>query len=729
MASKNLKGITIEIGAKTTELNEALRKVDKQVYGLNGDLKALNQALKLDPKNTELLAQKQDVLQRNIKSTTDRLNTLKEAQRQMGDYASLTDEQKTKYNQLSAEISKSENALKDLNNELKSSNKVDLSKITAGLKKVGDVALQVAKRIAQVSMAVAGALAGVVTAGVKSYANLEKAQKGSERLFGQSFKKVQQNAKSAYKTLGLSATEYYDQVNQYAVGLKNALKGDTDAAADLSDSILKAQADIVSATGASQDSVQNAFSAVMRGNYTMLDNLRIGIKGSKEGMQEVIDKVNEWNKANGNATNYQMGNYADMENALVDYVKMVGVAGTAQKDMSSTISGSIQQLKAAWDNFLNGTGNADDLLDTFKNVAKNIGNVVKELAPKLIDGIVYLVNEAVKELPSILKKAVPKLLKAAFDLINQLVESITQNVQPLVEMVVTLLNDIVTFISQNLPILIKAAIQIVLELAKGIVNTLSNTEFISSIIRVILEIVEILLENIDKVIDAGIDIMMALIEGLISQGIPILIEKAPIIIIKLIAAVIKTIPKILTLGPKIIGAIVKGIIGALGKILDIGEKLLEKLGEMVKGIWESIKEVGGKILEGIIDGIKNAPGKIWDGLKGVGKKLVGKIKGVFGIHSPSKLAKDEIGYWIGAGINEGISEGLEETQKQVYSAMTQLGNGIDTSVNPTINPTANTNPLILQIENFYNNRETDIQKLSEELEFYRKRSATAKGGY
>ena len=69
MASRNIKGIIIEIGGNTTKLQDALKSVDKQVYSLNGDLKALNQALKLDPKNTELLAQKQDVLKRSIEAT------------------------------------------------------------------------------------------------------------------------------------------------------------------------------------------------------------------------------------------------------------------------------------------------------------------------------------------------------------------------------------------------------------------------------------------------------------------------------------------------------------------------------------------------------------------------------------------------------------------------------------------------------------------------------------
>ena len=93
MAS-NIKGITIKIGGETTELQKALKDVNKQVYSLNSDLKNLNQALKLDPKNTELLAQKQDVLKRAIEESTNKLNQLKLAQQQMGSYSKLTDEQK-----------------------------------------------------------------------------------------------------------------------------------------------------------------------------------------------------------------------------------------------------------------------------------------------------------------------------------------------------------------------------------------------------------------------------------------------------------------------------------------------------------------------------------------------------------------------------------------------------------------------------------------------------------
>ena len=122
-------------------------------------------------------------------------------------------------------------------------------------------------------------------------------------------------------------------------------------AAELADRIINAQADVVAATGVSQEAVANAFGGLMKNNFNMLDNLRLGITPTKEGFQEVIDKVNEWNEANGNLTNYQMGNLADMQSALVDYIEMQGLAGYAAKEAAGTITGSWGMLSGAWQNF------------------------------------------------------------------------------------------------------------------------------------------------------------------------------------------------------------------------------------------------------------------------------------------------------------------------------------------------------------------------------------------
>ena len=277
MASKNIKGITIKIGGDTTELSKALKDVNGIVAKSNSELKSLNQALKLDPKNTELLSQKQEVLRNNIKATTERLNTLKEAQRQMGSYNSLTDEQKESYRALSVEISKSESALKGMNKELKSTSTINLDGLKEGLKKVGEVALDVSKKMLQVTAAVGGALAGIVGAGVKSYAELEQNLGGVETLFGDSADKVVENAKNAWKTAGVSANEYMQGVTSFSASLLQSLGGDTAKAADVADMAFRDMSDNANKFGTDMSSIQNAYQGFAKQNYTMLDNLKLGL--------------------------------------------------------------------------------------------------------------------------------------------------------------------------------------------------------------------------------------------------------------------------------------------------------------------------------------------------------------------------------------------------------------------------------------------------------------------
>lgn len=126
----SIKGITIDIGGNTSKLEDALSSVNKVVYSTNGQLRELNKALKLDPTNTETLSTKQKVLAENIGATVTRLQKLKEAQKQMGEYNSLTDEQKEKYKNLSIEIAKSESNLKKMNDELDNTKNGNLSSVS-----------------------------------------------------------------------------------------------------------------------------------------------------------------------------------------------------------------------------------------------------------------------------------------------------------------------------------------------------------------------------------------------------------------------------------------------------------------------------------------------------------------------------------------------------------------------------------------------------------------------
>lgn len=672
MANKKLQGITIEIDGNTTKLNDAISKMNSAISNANSELKSLNNALKLDPKNTELLSQKQDVLKNNIAASTDKLNQLKEAQRQMGNYNNLTDEQKESYRALSVEIAKSESAIKNMNKELKNSNSIDLTKVKDGLKKVGDIAAEVTKKTAQVVTAVSTAIAGVVTAGVKSYADLEQNVGGVETLFKDNADKVIENANKAFETAGLSANEYMQTVTSFSASLLQSVGGDTAKAAEVADMALIDMADNANKFGTDMQSIQNAYQGFAKQNYTMLDNLKLGYGGTKTEMERLLKDAEQFS-----GVKYDISNLNDVYTAIHVVQEQLGVTGTTALEASTTISGSAASMKAAFDNFLNGSGSPEQLAKSVETFISNVSDVVIKLAPSILSGITTLIKDLMPKVAKLIIEMVPTLFEAAQELITSLLDLIQGNVQPIADTVVSLFMSLVNFILENLPKIIETGLQIIVALALGIAENID--ELIPSIISTVLTIVEVLLDNIDLLIEAALKLVLGIGTGII-KAIPEIVKKIPTLIAKLVEALIK----------------------GLGSITSVGV-------DLVKGLWQ---------------GISNSFTWIKDKIKGWVGNVLSFIKKLFGIHSPSTIMRDQVGENLGLG----VAEGIDATVSDVEKAMQGLSAKVQASVNPTINPTANTNPLIIQIENFNNTRETDIQALAEELEFYRKNSALAKGG-
>lgn len=670
--SKKLQGITIEIDGNTTKLNEAIKGLNTTINSANAELRALNNALKLDPKNVELLSQKQEVLKNNIAASKDKLEQLKTAQKQMGQYNSLTEQQKETYRALSIEISKSENAIKSMNKELKKVNSIDFEKIKKSLSKVGEVASNVIKTVGGVVTAVGTAIGSVVAAGVKSYADLEQNIGGVETLFKENSQKVIDNANKAYETAVFSANEYMQLVTSFSASLLQSLGGDTAKAADVADMALIDMADNANKFGTDMQSIQNAYQGFAKQNYTMLDNLKLGYGGTKSEMERLLADAQ---KISG--VKYDIANLSDVYNAIHVIQTELDVTGTTAKESATTISGSMASMKAAFDNFLNGSGSPEQLSNSITTFISNVSNVILKLAPSILSGLSTLFQNLVPQIGKLIMNMLPQLFTSAQELITSLLKLISENVQPLSDTIVSLFISLTNFIVENLPMIVDVALQIILALASGIAENIDD--LIPTIVDVVLKISEILLDNIDLIIEAAFKLLLGVAKG-----------------------IVKAIPKILEHIPTLISKILKAFGVDLSKFLDVGTNI-------VKGIWEGIS----KSFTWIKDKIKG-----WVG------NVTNFIKKLFGIHSPSKVMKEQIGENLGLG----IAEGIDDTVINVERAMKGLSKKVETSVNPIINPTANSNPLIIQIENFNNSRGTDIQALAQELEFYRKNSALAKGG-
>lgn len=248
----------------------------------------------------------------------------------------------------------------------------------------------------------AGVVADVGKAAYTSYARYEQLAGGAQLMFGDAYDFVAEKARNAYKSVQMSQNDYLQQVNGFATGLKTALGGNVQAAAELADKVITAEADVVAATGNTQEAVQNAFNGIMKSNFTMLDNLQLGITPTKEGFQQLIDKVNEWNAENGEATAYTIDNLADCQAALVDYIEMQGLAGYAANEAAGTIEGSTASMKAAWQNLATGMADSsadmegltkdfvDSVFTAGRNIISRVQQIVTGVGTATAEAISYL---------------------------------------------------------------------------------------------------------------------------------------------------------------------------------------------------------------------------------------------------------------------------------------------------------------------------------------------------
>lgn len=337
--------------------------------------------------------------------------------------------------------------------------------------------LATAAKVGGAAIVAAGAAAVAITKqAVENYGEYEQLVGGVETLFKSSADTVMQYAKNAYQTAGMSANEYMTTVTAFSASLLQSMGGDTDAAAEKANLAITDMSDNANKMGSSMESIQNAYQGFAKQNYTMLDNLKLGYGGTKEEMQRLIDNANALNAAQGNYTNYTIDSYADIVDAIHTVQTEMGITGTTQLEASTTIQGSIASMKAAYENFITGLGDenadmaglitnllgstvtvAENLLPVVERVLENIGVVVQEKGPEMIE---KFVGYAVEKLPQVIELG----MKMVLAIVSGLANNFPQIVRSVLDMMATIIK---TFVS-SLPDIVDVGKQIVKGLWEGI---------------------------------------------------------------------------------------------------------------------------------------------------------------------------------------------------------------------------------------------------------------------
>lgn len=231
-----------------------------------------------------------------------------------------------------------------------------------------------------------------IGAALSEGAALQQSLGGIDTLFKASAEKVKGFANEAYKTTGLSANAYMENVTGFSASLLQSLGGDTDKAADIANMAMIDMSDNANKMGTSMDSIQTAYQGFAKQNYTMLDNLKLGYGGTKQEMQRLLADAE---KLTG--VKYNINNLSDVYQAIHAIQENLDITGTTAKEAASTFTGSFQAMKASAQNVLGKLALGEDiqpaldaLLESTKtflvnNLAPMIGNILKQL-PKLLLG-------------------------------------------------------------------------------------------------------------------------------------------------------------------------------------------------------------------------------------------------------------------------------------------------------------------------------------------------------
>ena len=390
-----------------------------------------------------------------------------------------------------------------------------------------------------------GAVKDFATDAVMSYGEIEQLKGGIETLFGDSAQKVLADADQAFKTAGMSASQYMDTSIQSAASLINSLGGDQEKAAELMNMSITDMADNVNKMGTNMEAVQNAYRGFSRGNFSMLDNLALGFSGTKEGMQDLLDKAQEIS-----GIEYDISSYSDIVEAIHVVQDEMGITGTTAKEAAGTIQGSMGAMKAAWENFVAGIADPD------ANLGDLITNLV-DTSTTAIDNIVPVLGRTLSGIGVVIKRLAPVIMGKIPEIFNDLAPDLGEAAMAMVEY-------IVDAFTENVPKLLEAGASMIQSIGEGLTEGIP--QFLEMALPLIEDFSESFKENVGHLVDLGIEFILNLVQG-IMNSLPLLIEQAPQIIINFANAINENAPKLLMGGVQMLVMIGQGIINAIPTLI------------------------------------------------------------------------------------------------------------------------------------------------------------------
>lgn len=467
-------------------------------------------------------------------------------------------------------------------------------------------------------IAAAAGIGKVIKDSIVAGADLEQSIGGIETLFKESADQVIANAKRAYQTAGMSANDYMELTTGFSASLLSSLGNDTAKAADVADMAMTDMSDNSNKLGTNMEDIKNAYQGFAKQNYTMLDNLKLGYGGTQDEMKRLLEDAR---KITG--VTYDIDNLADVYQAIHVIQGELDITGTTAKEAASTISGSLNAMKAAYQNVMGNLAlgedigpslNAlketavtfvrDNLLPAAVNVVSALPTALVSLAAQLAAPMLHAGVQAVLSLAAGLTSAIPELLREATKALEGIVNAIITGVPALINAGMLLLNGLVQGLLEAVPELLAAL--------PGIVDNLTTT--LAAFLPQFISAVNLLVMGVVQALPTAIQQIVAVLPTLIDSLINVLLTLMPEIVdagLALLSALVADLPEIISAVaaaiPEIVDAIVNAILSSIPLLIDAGIQLLTmlvgNLPAIINGIVSALPTIINSIVNAVLGSI------------------------------------------------------------------------------------------------------------------------------
>lgn len=566
---------------------------------------------------------------------------------------------------------------------------------------------------------IAAGIGKVLKTAIFEGAKLEQSLGGVETLFKGSAGRVKKYAAEAYRTAGMSGNEYMENVTSFSAAMISSLGGNTKKAAKLSNQAITDMSDNANKMGTDLSMVTQTYQSLARGQYQMLDNLKLGYGGTKGEMQRLL---NDAEKLTGKK--YDISSFSDVTQAIHVIQTQMGITGTTAKEAASTISGSFNMMKASAKDFLGNLTLGRDVSKSMENLVASTGTFLSNLLPALGNIAKGLVNVIGTTFPQIFSKignslgaSMPGLVSKGLTMVTQFTASLRKNAGKFVSAGMEMLLKLAQGWANSMPVMIQKIPQIITNIA-GLINDnapkimITGGKIIITLVKGLINAIPTLIANIPQILRAMWNAFTAFnwmslgssmisgIAGALRSGIGSLFSAAQSLCVTIVNAFINLPTVLFNAGATAIVHLIQGFRSAWGVITSIGGRIvvavISGLVSLASRMWSSAKSaasrmlsafravswgsVGTHIISGIIRGIAGAAGKLFSSMKNLASKALSAAKKVLGINSPSRVFAAEVGRWIPAGIAVGVTK----NSGMLSSVMDDTAKSMTSSFNPNL---------------------------------------------